>query len=130
MFLQVSIRGQEVRSARLALTVIFLHPHVTLPYNRNIFPLSTPLQVSIRGHEVRSARLALGQAVAVAPGETVEFEGVGEDYIRWTGGRLGPGFVKVGLSLRNVGLAAKPGERLLFVIWFRDPWIWPTDAVL
>ncbi|WIA36024.1 hypothetical protein OEZ86_007385 [Tetradesmus obliquus] len=67
-------------------------------------------EVSIRGHEVRSARLALGQAVAVAPGETVEFEGVGEDYIRWTGGRLGPGFVKVGLSLRNVGLAAKPGD--------------------
>ncbi|WIA15846.1 hypothetical protein OEZ85_012601 [Tetradesmus obliquus] len=68
------------------------------------------IMVSIRGHEVRSARLALGQAVAVAPGETIEFEGVGEDYIRWTGGRLGPGFVKVGLSLRNVGLAAKPGD--------------------
>jgi hypothetical protein len=45
----------------------------------------------------------------VEPGETIEFEGVGEDYIRWTGGRLGPGFVKIGLSLRNVGLAAKPG---------------------
>jgi hypothetical protein len=68
-------------------------------------------QVSIRGHEVRSARLANGQPVDVEAGETLEFEGVGEDYIRWTGGRLGPGFVKIGLSLRNVGLAAKPGEQ-------------------
>jgi hypothetical protein len=72
--------------------------------------ITTPLQVSIRGHEVRSARLAHGQPVDVEPGETIEFEGVGEDYIRWTGGRLGSGYVKIGLSLRNVGLAAKPGE--------------------
>lgn len=66
--------------------------------------------MSIRGHEVRSARLAHGQPVDVEADDTVEFEGVGEDYIRWTGGRLGPGFVKIGLSLRNVGLAARPGE--------------------
>ncbi|KAF6260138.1 pyruvate kinase [Scenedesmus sp. NREL 46B-D3] len=68
------------------------------------------IMVSIRGHEVRSARLALNQPVDVERGDTVEFEAVGEEYTRWTGGRLGPGRVKIGLSLCNVGLAAKPGD--------------------
>ncbi|KAF8059377.1 hypothetical protein HT031_005182 [Scenedesmus sp. PABB004] len=68
------------------------------------------IMVSIRGHEVRSARLDGGAAVAVGEGETLEFVGVGEEYYSWVGGRAAPGLVRVGLSLRNVGVAAHPGD--------------------
>lgn len=35
-------------------------------------------------------------------GETIEFEAVGEDYMRWTGGRQAEGVVKIGLSLSSL----------------------------
>lgn len=70
------------------------------------------LQVSIRGHETRSARLANGQPVPVAAGETIEFEAVGEDYIKWTGGRLADEYVKIGLSLKAL-TACKLGDVIL-----------------
>lgn len=66
-------------------------------------------QVSIRGHEIRSARLPNGLPVPVAAGDPVLFEGVGEEYISWTGGRLEGGGVRIGLSLVNLGAACKPG---------------------
>lgn len=65
--------------------------------------------MSIRGHEIRSARLPNGLPVPVAAGNPVLFEGVGQDYISWTGGRLEGGGVRIGLSLVNLGAACKPG---------------------
>lgn len=54
--------------------------------------------------------------MSVCAGDTVEFVGVGEDYISWKGGRItaeegdGGTVVRLGLSYTNVGAAVKPGE--------------------
>jgi hypothetical protein len=45
----------------------------------------------------------------VSAGDTVEFVGVGEDYISWEGGRQDDGRIRLGLSYTNVGAAVKPG---------------------
>jgi hypothetical protein len=49
-------------------------------------------------------------AVSVSAGDTIEFVGVGEDYISWRGGRSPEGHVVLGLSYTNVGNAVKPGR--------------------
>lgn len=51
----------------------------------------------------------LVSTVAVSAGDTIEFVGVGEDYISWQGGRMQDGSVRLGLSYTNVGAAVKPG---------------------
>jgi hypothetical protein len=48
-------------------------------------------------------------AVPVFAGDTIEFVGVGEDYISWQGGKQPDGSLRLGLSYTNVGAAAKPG---------------------
>lgn len=64
----------------------------------------------------------------MSAGDTIEFVGVGEDYISWRGGRTttaaaagedggGGSVVRLGLSYTHVGAAVKPGGCVWKCVW-------------
>lgn len=63
----------------------------------------------LTGTQSHTPDFSLLFAVPVFAGDTVEFVGVGEDYICWQGGKQPDGSIRLGLSYTNVGAAAKPG---------------------